>query len=418
MSITLENLRSLGQSNAGQELETLVPAPTGIGAIHVLLANADQCRRLTLCQSGYDDTPLVLDIGCASKLLTTMTFFHVFGDRGSILSQSVAELLDINVPTWFSKIQVSHLLDHTHGIDEPKSQLSMIHRDGMMDASTILRGIGADPLAAPGTKYSYSAVGFRLLAAIVECTLRKRFEDVVRELFPTLFSAIKAGYFLCPAYGGVQINAEEFLQQCVRATSRSDHEGKLMRLGLGLITPYSGWHPFETGVCKGWKTYKHGWYGHQSLFTSTRISLRVSPDEGVGFLVSSDNIPPWKLINTIFSEDVIGAPIPQRRTYASSNVYMFNRDFVGVYDRVDIRIEVKDIGKSLELEIFTLVRDGATSRAQSIHQARLIAVSPSLFSVTPPMPSEGLGFVEFIRDREDRVCHLWNGGRLWRRILA
>ncbi len=120
------------------------------------------------------------ELASASKQVTATAILRLEQQGRLRRSDPLAKLLR-GVPADKARVTVQHLLNHTAGLDPGL---------GVPYASTIgrpayLRAMLEPPLAAePGAAFSYSNVGYALLAAVVEEVSGKAFEDYVqRELF-------------------------------------------------------------------------------------------------------------------------------------------------------------------------------------------------------------------------------------------
>ncbi len=100
-------------------------------------------------------------IGSISKQFTAVLVLREF-DKGNLdLSKPIQEYLPELKQSWADTVSVHHLLTHMHGIvalDKPAS-------------------------FKVGTQYSYSQIGYDLLAKIIEKTSGKRFTELSKNLF-------------------------------------------------------------------------------------------------------------------------------------------------------------------------------------------------------------------------------------------
>lgn len=420
MKITANGLTGLmnddGVRQLTGDLRSIVGAQSSDEA-HVLLADADRCFRISAGGSVGSHDRLWVDPGCVTKLLTSITFFRVFPNGREALKSTVGQHLDVDRSNWISQLTVEQLLNHTHGIDEPGGWTLPLTPAGLIDLQSLLSGIGPERLSAPGELYSYSAIGYWLLAAILEARLGKPFLEVVRETFPGLLSPDNRGEILCPAYGrGVKVDAEEFLLQLVRATCHRENMSQVpIRLGAGLVQPHPGWHPNELGIVSGWKAYRYDWYGHKAVLHGREdVNVLVSPAKGLGILVCSVGGSQGRIIQGMFDETVFGVRRPATGTMGGSapGSVAEARD-PGVYDRLDSSIEVRREPGGLVMKAISKV---AGARTGVPFVAALKRISGNLYSVNPPVPFLNLHIVELLRDRNSVASHLWNTGRVWRKV--
>lgn len=433
MQIALEDFRTLlmGSSDSGTDpliqcLSECLGAPgagddfrrhklqAGIADdAHVILADAVHTRRASVGSGASSADPLWLDIGCASKLITATTFQTVQGGSHESLQHRVADILDLDVPEWYSSITLEHLLNHTHGIDEPEGMQLQVRPDGTIDSQRILANVGKEPLATPGSMYSYSCTGIWLLAAALEKTTGERFIDIVRQTLPGILPPRAEDDALCPAQGvGVRIDAEQLLLQFVKATSLDgDRPSPAVRLDPALSFPYPGWMPQERGICLGWKVFNSGWYGHQAIWTKTPVMVRVNPEAGLGYLVSSRSIHPWRIVNALFSQSLIGQMNRWKLVSQRPSV-------VGTFERVDSRFEI-----TMEKSGLTMVNSAigpGRCRSEMPEELRspMKPVAPGLFEIAwtfSEQRDERRNLLEFVVGADGKASHIWFQGMIWRR---
>lgn len=386
------------------------------GEGHVILSTGSSVARASTHADAFSDEDLWVDVGCLSKLATATIFFAVFGDEPGILNTTLGDNLDIHSSHWISSVTIEQLLCHTHGIDEPGGWKLPIDSNGFIDVDDITRAIGERPIAIPGTFYSYSAVGYWLLAAILERHTSLRFTELVMKHFPTRKDPEGGDTSFCPAYGGsIHLSAERFLLKLVRATSLGQTTGqRLVRLGSGLTHSHPAWHPTEKGVCLGWKAYGKGWYGHKTAFVVTwNILVQVSPADGIGVLICTRDMNPWKFIVAAISPDMIQPPKRPQSPTSTCGLGLAPQDqseITGVYDRLDSRIEVYRLDRGLAIRAISKVKG---TRQGIVHSAALQPLTARQYAVVPAIPFLNLHIVEFISDQTGLVSHLWNTGRLW-----
>jgi hypothetical protein len=235
-------------------------------------------------------------------------------------------------------------------------------------------------------------------------------------VLPTILPPRLGEETLCPALGGtVRVNAENLLSAFVSATAFSTPLAtRQVRLGPALTVPYPGWHPQERAICAGWKAYNHGWFGHQSILTETPMMVRVEPSDGLGFLISSRSVHPWRILSSLFAEELVGRPTP----YLSPPRGGSPASRPGTYRRVDSQAVVVS-GPSSNLRLDTTFSPSPHSDMKPASwSGQLQAAGPDLFRISSPMREGEMnhGFFQFVRDQRGEVTHLWNGGMLWRKV--
>jgi hypothetical protein len=384
------------------------------GTAQIVVAESEQIFRISATITSLAEH-LWVDAGCVSKLITATTFLSACGADKESLSRRVVDVLDIEAPQWFCAITVEDLLNHTHGIDVDFWSEIKRTSDGMLDVATLLRGMSATPLSPTGM-YSYSSIGPRLLAAIVEKKVGVQFLEVARQIMGSLFESSSGYEGFCPAMGGrTNVNVEQLLLQLVRLTTYAKKlVDRNVRLGPAYVHNYPGWHPFEKGICVGWKAYSNGWFGHVSANTVKRLCVRVSPSDARGILISSTGIFPQQVLTKLFSETLIG----RSNRLPTKSVGMRSLDqCIGVYTRGNYRLRISIAGADMRLEAKQLGNSNELVSGLRTHTAKLSLMrGSSVFAVTPSSTPFLLQVVEFVLDSKGIVTHLWNGTFLWRKL--
>lgn len=419
MLIAAETLREfLYESDKSQvvnALESLVAASES-GRASIILSDGEQICNIYADSKGGEVDKYLLNLGCIGKLVSATALLCLLGDSETTLDSKICHLLGVEIDDWRGQIKVQHLLEHTHGLDEPAPWRKPMLSNGQIDARAVLNGVGAYPLAPVGEQFSYSNVGSWLVGALLEARTGVRYVEVVRELFPTILPRLRRDDSLCPATGrGISVYAEEFLKVLVRATS-FNHKGPSgkVRLSSGRVSPHKGWHPTEVGVCLGWKAYKNGWYGYKSAPPrAPTITLRVSPEAGVGFLAWSEGIHPWRFLGRVFSSELFEFPRFAEVGVAGARNDIRSASFApGIYERMDSDIIITADASGA----WIAARTKPIGQTESVsYTARLHPFDSDRYLVTPPIAVLNLNILQFIRDRSGGVSHVWNTGRLWRR---
>lgn len=426
MQISRDSIRELlDGGSVGTDIKQALEAcaaTAGCSDAHVIVADESRSVRVSSGASTNGGPDLALDIGCIAKLITVATFFRIMEPDKAALDRRVSEILEISAPGWNSEIRVRDLINHSHGTDEFLEQLLPLTPEGRIDVKALLGGIGPVPLFPAGRYSSYSGLGSRLLAAMLENKVGARFVDIVRQTFTATMLDAGSDDAFCPAFGGkVHVNAEKLLHQLVRMTSfNGDRSAGRVPLGQVHSREHAGWHPFEQGLCNGWKVYKLGWYGHLSqLSRAPSTRLQVSPGDGLGIMVACTGGHLWKLFYSMLAEAFVGTPntIPASPPgrHMAQPIGARPDDPSGVYSRVDIDLVVSREGGGLALEARRKVDDPDGRNAQAMHRARLQPLRGQMFAVVPPCAELELGVVEFLSGADGRISHLWNKGRILRR---
>lgn len=110
-------------------------------------------------------------IGSISKQMTAVLVLREYEQGHLQLNAAIKKYLPALTQAWADSITVLQLLTHTHGIPEPDNYKAPI--------TSLSKTLGF----RPGTQFSYSQIGFDLLARIVEKTSGKNFATLSDELF-------------------------------------------------------------------------------------------------------------------------------------------------------------------------------------------------------------------------------------------
>lgn len=156
------------QNNVEKQIDTLISAKTtkpfnGI----ILISQKGKTKYLKLYGYSDIDKKKVLKfndqfvIGSISKQFTAVLVLREF-DKGHLdLSTPIHTYLPELTQSWADTVTVHHLLTHMHGITQ-------------IDKPTTFK---------VGTQYSYSQIGYDLLAKIIEKTSEKSFAELSKNLF-------------------------------------------------------------------------------------------------------------------------------------------------------------------------------------------------------------------------------------------
>ena len=119
----------------------------------------------------------VFAIGSLTKQFTAAAILQL-EEKGRLKTGDLISKHLGNVPADKADITIHHLLTHTSGLvgDSANAQFPMDNRDAYIEAVK-----GMKPRSKPGEKYSYSNVGYNLLAAIVEKASGLSFEDYLQK---------------------------------------------------------------------------------------------------------------------------------------------------------------------------------------------------------------------------------------------
>jgi len=132
-------------------------------------------------QRGTDDTQPIDDqtlfyIGSIAKTFTSTVTLQLVNEDKLALDDSINNYLD-NVPADKEDITIRNLLSHISGlVPNHENPIAQLDKDEFLAWALATKLDGE-----PGTQWSYSNVGYGLLAAIIEQVESKPFRQVVRE---------------------------------------------------------------------------------------------------------------------------------------------------------------------------------------------------------------------------------------------
>jgi D-alanyl-D-alanine carboxypeptidase len=156
------------QNNIEKQIDSLISAKT-IRPFNGIILISQNGKSKYSKSYGYSDIdqkkPLKLNdqfvIGSISKQFTSVLVLREF-DKGNIeLFTPIHKYLPELTQSWADSVTIHHLLTHMHGITQ-------------LDKPTIFK---------VGTQYSYSQIGYELLAKIVEKTSGNSFAKISKSLF-------------------------------------------------------------------------------------------------------------------------------------------------------------------------------------------------------------------------------------------
>ena len=169
----------------GRSIDELITryVPYGFSGAVIIAKNGD-----VVLQKAYGEAHVAkgtanrldtfFDIGSLTKTFTAAAVLRLETQGKLSTSDSISKYLD-GVPADKSAITIAQVLSHTSGLPRDSAQI------GIADSATrdeVIRQSLAAPLTSvPGQTYSYSNVGFTLLAAVIERVSGSTWQDYLRE---------------------------------------------------------------------------------------------------------------------------------------------------------------------------------------------------------------------------------------------
>jgi CubicO group peptidase (beta-lactamase class C family) len=370
---------------------------------------------------------------CVAKLFTATLLTNLLDRAGIGLGAAVAECLrvDERYSRGLAGINFTHLIDHTHGLDDSALTHCPLRADGTIDTDALCRDLLGDAaLSQPGHLHSYGNAGAWLSAAVIEQLCGRPFRHVLeQELLTPLGISLREApdddiTGVCPSGGGRWLlSAEELARMLAFHLEVAAGVTGNLRGHLDLLRSQShalpGWNPTEQGICCGWKDYGADWYGHDgrwrgsSLLGRINISHRVAIVIGVTGFARRD--PIYTLLEGLFGgrfPEVSGIRVPT--LVSAEEARSADREmFKGVYQARIGSVTVFGEGEQLLLAI------AGESLGTAAHRTyRLRAARDGLF-ITSPFGLELFPYVQFLRPAATgHYQYLWNGSNLWRRVSS
>jgi CubicO group peptidase (beta-lactamase class C family) len=176
--------RDVVQGDLGRALDSAVQRSSG-GAFWGAVLVARKGKVILAKGYGFADyqarsnTPATLfEIASVSKPFTAMAVLKL-EQEGKLKTSDTLGKFFPNAPPDKRAITLDHLLTHTSGLSR---RLGVSYAYAGDRATYVKHILAQAPLSTdPGTRFSYSNVGYALLAAVVEEVTGKPFEDSVRE---------------------------------------------------------------------------------------------------------------------------------------------------------------------------------------------------------------------------------------------
>lgn len=117
-----------------------------------------------------------VDIGSNSKAFVAAAVLMLDQDGRATLTQALGDIFS-DAPETHARITLHQLLTHTGGLADEYTVIP-----AQLDARTLRHQIFAQPMvSAPGQHYSYSDIGYALLAAVVEQISQRPYREFVKE---------------------------------------------------------------------------------------------------------------------------------------------------------------------------------------------------------------------------------------------
>ena len=147
------------------------------------------------------DTPFL--IGSLNKLFTGLAVGQLVEEGKLSYDDPLSKFLpDFPDPESAKKIQIKHLLSHTSGLAREGSPIDSGSSDPPITVKAMVDALERKPLTfEPGTKWTYSNMGFVLLGRVIEIATGQDYYDYVLKNVFARAGATSAGFPLLPKNG-------------------------------------------------------------------------------------------------------------------------------------------------------------------------------------------------------------------------
>ncbi len=404
-----------------------------MGNVSVALVDAQHRQCTLICNAPEGQPGADTRASCVAKLFTATLLSNLLVRAGIGLSREVAECLPLDgvQRRGLAGVSFTHLIDHSHGLDDSALTHCPVAPDGTVDAGALCRDLlAAPPLFEPGELHSYGSAGAYLAGAAIEHLYGRPFCDVLeQELLGPLGILLREAADgkvpkVCPANGGRWLlSARELAQLLAVHLEMAIGGSPGVRGHPDLMQadsrPLPGWNPTELGIRFGWKDYGGAWYGHDGRWSGSSLLGRINTRRRVAIAIGATDFtrrdPVYAILEGLFGEqfpEVAGIRVPM--LLSAEEAQRADREaFKGVYEARTCAVAVFEEGGQLLLRI-----EGRSASRTPPGAYRLRAAQENVF-MTSPSGLELFPYVQFLRpSRSGRYQYLWNGQNLWRRARS
>ena len=341
--------------------------------------------------------------GCLTKLFTAALVEDAIERRLVSRDTLVQEAVQSCAPA-LRGTTVGQLVEHTHGLE----RFVAVSRRGRdcTDTQAFLASLVRH--AEPGDLYSYSSLGARISAAMLESLVGMRFVGLLRGMLfcPLGMSSVLHGGTLvpeegiCPAIGGsLAMSVDDMLRFLVgwvlpRASTWPRTEGGTTKL--------PGWSALERGVYRGWKFYGEGWYGHNSIWPHASASVRIQPRARIALLITSREQPVTAVVARLF-----GKILPEYRNLRIPKAVPWR-------ESPDRLCSQYGCGEPVAIEC----RGAKQLRLRGPRFASELEPAEHDVFFARPLEDPRYAFVQPLRPGRRGYEYLWNGQRILKRTRA
>ena len=363
----------------------------------------------------------LLPAACLAKPITATLLAEAAVQHHINWSDEICDVLAVRSP-WKAQltgITLSHLLNHTHGLDA--STVLRVPRTpgGFLDIESLCTQCAVTPLSPPGQLYSYSNVGAWFAGALLEQLSGRPYSQLLDEHHLSHASAGPASIQpnrICPATGGgLELTLSQWLAFLERHLQNPQNDAvRIQGLASLRAAPVQlpGWNPSEQGACLGWKYYGSGWFGHNANGIGSSALLRFNPEHDIAIVIEASANAAYIALAGLFGTALpeLANLNPLRLLNPQKCAALELGRYRGTYVQAQCRLTV-DIASKGVLRLIVETKD---SNAE-IHHCLLRPAEGEIF-IPEPRKDPEFAVLQFVRaDSTYTFNYVWNGKQLWRR---
>lgn len=403
-----------------------------VARAHVALMHGDACIQADAGMLESKAPGQRVRAGCIAKSLTAMLIARAVSEGRLTFEQSLAELLPISSDALYAPLQtirISHLLNHTHGLDDSAILEVPRQANGYIDKADLLRRLLMAPrLASAGALYSYGSGGSWLAAAILESIYGMPYAALLdtQLLQPLGIEAIESSDVvhrdICPASGNaLRLSAPELIriiaQHCnatpsiaAAAIANPEH---LQQLVINQFA-VAGWQARFSRVGLGWNEYGAGWFGHSAKFAGESAVVRFCPSHDLGIAITG--VPEecaFAILAALFSKmlpEFTAAGSSPKPLSAAEWEQLNPSRYVGTYENASWSLVV-DLARNRQLRVRAYLKEGLDPEFPEPYAKRYLKPANSdIFFTDPPEPIL-LPYMQFLTADDAGSCSYIQNGR-------
>ena len=376
------------------------------------IAQDEQAFAATGPQASVFDPPTAAErpiaAGCLVKPLTATLIAEAVANGSVGWDEDVGRILTVaNV----DRITVTHLLNHTHGVDA--SLIEQVPRgiDGFIDVQRLCGEFSPRALSSPGALYSYSDAGGWLAGAVLERIHGVPYGVLLRRrglLGSAEVAAPASEQRRVPRYG----QGPDSDLPAVAAVHSRALRAPITDVGCRAGT-LARVEPVRRGCLPGLEGVRCTCLGHNSNLAGQSAVVRFFPQEQTGIIVSAEE----EGAAVFVLAGLCGMSLPEFASFRMPRLFQDNdrccqtpSRLVGSYSRANSRLTISVDSRA---HLFLVASDLRSERETT--RCRLQPAEDQLF-IPETREDPNLAFLQFVGDDPAGAAeYLWNGRQLWRR---